>query len=163
MSRFSWSKNKTKNEIFADYRLIAICTYSCNGTNRGRTNIHHDNQWKQAFESENVHALMQVYAEDFVYEDPEATNKEELRQIKASGMMSSVEIDLSTAKLELSDQTAKIYLYNNEGEVDMGFMLTKEIGKSWLITGTPYEQCTCDRYNEAYGDDCIEFDGYFRC
>ncbi len=125
------------------------------------------NQWKQAFESQNIDALMQFYSEDFISEDPEATNKKEMRelmqQIKKSGMMSGVEINLSIAKLEISGMAAKLYLYNDEGEKDMSFVLTKENGKSWLITGTPYEVCTYETYKEAYGDDCIEFDGYFRC
>jgi polyhydroxybutyrate depolymerase len=123
------------------------------------------NNWKQAILAQDIDKIVEFYSKDFISMD--GNGKEGARQvweeIKAMGYLEIIEINLETARLEFKNNTAEIYIYNDDGEIEMDFTLAKEDGKNWLITGIPSEKCSFDFYKNPYEDDCIRHDGYYRC
>jgi polyhydroxybutyrate depolymerase len=123
-------------------------------------------KWKQAIVAQDVDAIAACYSENFKSMD--GNGREGARQmwteIKELGMLEKIEINLENAKIEMKDEIAEFYIYNDEGEVEMDFALAKEDGKTWLITGIPSENCSYEKnYLSPYGDDCVQHDGYYRC
>jgi len=123
------------------------------------------NNWKQALNVQDIDAIVDCYSENFTSMD--GNGKEGVRQmweeIQALGMLEKIDINLENARLEIDSTTAEFFIYNDEGVVEMDFALSIEDGKIWLITGIPSEICSYDNYSSAYGDDCVQHDGYFRC
>lgn len=120
---------------------------------------------KQAIAEQDIDKIVENYSDNFVSD--EANGIDELRifwqAVKEAGYMEKIEINLETAKLEISDGVALISLLDDEGEVDMRFELQKEDGEVWLITGAPAEECSYEKYTNSYGDDCVQHGGYYRC
>ena len=79
-------------------------------------------------------------------------------------MIDGIEINLNTSKVDLNGDVAEFLIFDDEGEVEMGFILTKE-NKAWLISGTLSESNENyeDDYLAEYGDECIQIDGLYRC
>ncbi len=123
------------------------------------------NNWKKAVMAGDIDAIVEFYSDNFTSMD--GNGKEGVRllwqEIKKAGFLEKIEINLETARLEINGDTAEFFIYDDEGEVDMDFALTKEDGKTWLITGIPSETCSYESYTSAYGDDCVRHEGYFRC
>lgn len=121
--------------------------------------------WKKAVFDEDVDAILKFYSDDFHSRD--ASGKIELRgfweEIIASGMLKKIEINLESAAVEISDNTAVFKIFNDEGELEMDFRLEKAGKESWLITSIPSEECSYEKYEQPYGDDCLIHDGYYRC
>lgn len=122
-------------------------------------------KWKQAIAEQDIEKILLNYSKNF--ESDEANGIDELRQfwqaVKEGNYLDKIEINLKTAELEITDGIALVSLLDDEGEIEMRFELKKEDGKRWLITGAPAAECSYDQYSSAYGDDCVEHDGYYRC
>jgi len=151
------------------YCLIFIFTilYGCSKTQTDEEGVLSTmNKWKQSLETQNIDGIVECYSDSFKSMD--GNGKEGARQmwteIKELGMLDKLEINLENAKVEFKNEIAEFYVYNDEGEVEMDFALSKEDGITWLITGIPSENCLYDEnYKSPYGDDCLRHDGYYRC
>lgn len=123
-------------------------------------------QWKQAVLSENPREISKFYSNDFFSE--EIGGKEQVAEfwkiVINAGMIDGIEINLNTSKVDLNGDVAEFLIFDDEGEVEMGFILTKE-NKAWLISGTLSESNENyeDDYLAEYGDECIQIDGLYRC
>jgi len=123
------------------------------------------NGWKRAMISHNIDSLMLYYSDE--YSDQEAEDKAGLKLLMieafASGMLDQMEINLESAELKLEKDRAEFIVFDEEGEPMMDFALQKEQDGVWRITGVPSEECSYDQYKTAYGDDCVQHEGFYRC
>lgn len=122
-------------------------------------------EWKQAIIEKDIDAIVEFYSEKFKSLDAEG--KEGVRtmwiEIKEMGYLDKMEIDLTTAQLDISNRIAEFIIFDDEGELMMDFALKKDDENKWLITGVPSENCSYETYTSNYGDDCVQLDGYNRC
>ena len=147
---------------------LFVCLFFC-GCQRGPTDEEligtTMNNWKQAFVAQDVDAIMVYYSEDF--SSQEAEDKETMREFWTEairlGFLENIDINLETAQLTITDDTAEFSIIGVNGEEGMAFALAKEDNSTWRITGDPSEITSYERYTSAYGDDCVEHEGYFRC
>jgi len=109
--------------------------------------------------------IMMYYSEKFSSE--EAEDKEEMRkglqEALDMGMLDNLDINLETSELAITGDTAEITIFDDDGEIEMAFVLQKEDKDVWRIIGIPSEVCSYERYYSPYGDDCVEHEGYYRC
>lgn len=123
------------------------------------------NSWKQAVIAQDIDAIMANYSEKF--SSQEAEDKEGMREFFEEaikeGMLENIDINLETARLTITDDTAEFSIFGDEGEIEMDFTLKKEDKKTWRIIGIPSESCSYESYTSGYGDDCVQHDGYYRC
>lgn len=122
-------------------------------------------KWQQAIASQNIDAIVEYYSENFKSRDGNGKMgvRKMWQEIKEAGMLDKLVINLETARLEIDGDKAGFFIYNDEGEIDMDFTLSREDGQNWRITGIPSETCNYEQYKIPYGNDCLEQDGYFRC
>lgn len=148
--------------------VLLICLFFC-GCQGGQTDQQlvktTINNWKQAIIAQDVDAIMANYSEDF--SSREAEGKEGMREFWQEaieeGMLENIDINLETARLTITDDTAEFSIFGDEGEIEMDFTLKKEDKKTWRIIGIPSESCSYESYTSGYGDDCVQHDGYYRC
>ncbi len=123
------------------------------------------NNWKKAIIAQDIDAIMANYSEKF--SSIEAKDKEEMRkglgEAIDSGMLENIDINLETAQLTITDDTAEFSIIGDNGEEGMAFTLKKEDKKTWHIIGEPSKLTSYDSYTSAYGDDCVLHDGFYRC
>ena len=123
------------------------------------------NRWKQAMIDQDVDAIMVHYSENF--SSQEASGEEEMREFFEEaigyGMLENLDINLETAQLTITDDTAEFSIFGANGEVEMDFALRKEDKDTWRIIGIPSETCSYESYASSYGDDFAQHEGYYRC
>jgi len=158
-------KNYSKYLIYCLGPVLMIL-FACLKTPTDEENILSTmKNWKQAIVAQDIDAIAACYSENFISMD--GNGREGMRQmwteIKGFGMLDKIEINLENAEVELKGGSAEVFIFNAEGKVEMDFALSKEDGKTWLISGIPSEICSYDNYSSAYGEECIQHDGYFRC
>ncbi len=114
-----------------------------------------------------IEKIAALHSERFVSED--AVGKEGIRElwtmISSSVFLRFVNFDVDTAQIKVDGNYAKITLFEDDGDVEMIFVLEREEDAQWLIVGAPEheEVASFDRYLEPYGDDCVKHGDYFRC
>ena len=83
-------------------------------------------QWKQAVLSENPREISKFYSNDFFSE--EIGGKEQVAEfwkiVINAGMIDGIEINLNTSEIDLNGDVAEFLIFDDEGEVEMGFILT---------------------------------------
>jgi len=123
------------------------------------------NSWKQAIIAQDIDVILTWYSEDFSSEEAEGKEgmREFLQEAIEQGMLEHIDINLETARLDITDDTAEYAIFGENGEIEMDFTLKKEDGKTWRIIGVPSETCSYESYTSGYGDDCVRHDGYYRC
>lgn len=123
------------------------------------------NNWKQAIIAQDVDNILTSYSEDFSSE--EAEGKEGVRafwqEVIEAGMLENIDINLETAKLAITDDTAEFTILGDNGEKEMELALKKEDKKTWRIIGDLSDSCSYESYTSGYGDDCVQHAGYYRC
>lgn len=147
---------------------LLICLFFC-GCQTGPTDQQliktTMNNWKQAVIAQDVDAILAGYSEDF--SSREAKDKEEMRifmeEAIDKGLLKNIEINLKTARLTITDDTAEFSIIGDNGEKEMEFTLKKENKKTWRIIGDPSDSCSYEPYTSPYGDDCVRHEGYYRC
>ena len=114
-----------------------------------------------------VEKIVALHSERFVSED--AVGKEGIRElwtmISRSVFLRFVKFDVDTAQIAVDGNYAKIILFEDDGDIEMVFVLEKDEDARWLVVGAPEheEVVSFERYLEPYGDECIEHGDYFRC
>jgi len=95
-------------------------------------------KFKNAVEAMDIEKILVNYSQNF--ESDEAKGIDELRifwqAVKDGSYLEKIEVNLENALIEVSDDTALVTLFNDEGKIEIRFELKKEDGKSWLITGS---------------------------
>jgi len=123
------------------------------------------NNLKQAFIAQDIDAIMANYSEKF--SSLEAEDKEGMRQLLGEaidlGMLENIDINLETAQLTITDDTAEFSIIGDNGEEEMAFSLKKEGKKTWRIIGDSSDDCSYESYTGPYGDDCVQHEGFYRC
>ena len=141
-------KNEMKKNIILS--LLIIFSACSNKLDDNKSIMSTMMQWKQAVLSENPREISKFYSNDFFSE--EIGGKEQVAEfwkiVINAGMIDGIEINLNTSKVDLNGDVAEFLIFDDEGEVEMGFILTKE-NKAWLISGTVSES------NENYEDDYL--------
>ena len=146
--------------------LICLFFCGCQGVQTDQQLIKTTmNNWKQAIIAQDVDAILAGYSDDFSSE--EAEGKEGVRtfwqEVIKAGMLENIDINLETAKLEITDDTAEFTIFDDDGEKEMAFALKKEDGKTWRIIKDLPDSCSYESYTSPYGDDCVQHAGYYRC
>lgn len=162
---FNLLKNKElkKNIIFSLIIIFGACSSKLDDSQSIRSTM---KQWKQAVLSENPREIAKFYSNNFFSE--EIGGKEQVAEfwkiVINAGMIDGIEINLNTSQVDFNGDVAEFLIFNDEGEIEMGFILTKE-KKTWLISGTISESHENyeDDYLSEYGDECIQIDGLYRC
>ena len=128
-------KNEMKKNIILS--LLIIFSACSNKLDDNKSIMSTMMQWKQAVLSENPREISKFYSNDFFSE--EIGGKEQVAEfwkiVINAGMIDGIEINLNTSKVDLNGDVAEFLIFDDEGEVEMGFILTKE-NKAWLISGT---------------------------
>jgi hypothetical protein len=150
---------------------LLICLFFC-GCQRGPTDEElintTMNSWKQAVIAQDINAILANYSGKF--SDSEAV-KEKVRIFMEGaidkGLLENIDIKLETALLIINDNIAEfspVELIGDNGEMELEFTLKKEDKKTWrIIESDRSYSCSYERYSSAYGDDCVEHEGYYRC
>ena len=121
-------------------------------------------EWKEAFDAQDLDALMEYYSED--YTSREAPNKEAMRgfweEAKRLGYLDRIQLSLGGSLLTITGDTAE-FVFRENGEETMGFILKREENNTWRIVGDPLEITSYDQYTDPYGAACVEHQGHYRC
>ena len=158
----SYSKYLTYCVIF-----LLMISMGCSKTSSDEEGVRTTmKKWARAIEAQDVEAIAACYSENYTSMDGDGREgaRQMWTEIKEMGMLEKIEINLESAKVKMKGDQAEIYIYNDEGEIEMDFALLKEDGGKWLIIGIPSEHCSyAENYSSPYGDDCVEHGGYYRC
>jgi len=160
--------NTKKNTCLTLTAALLICLFFCvcqtGPTDEELINTTM-NRWKQAIIAQDVDAIMVNYSEKF--SSLEAEDKEEMReQLEEAideGLLENIDINLKSAKVTISENTAEYVIFGENGELVMDFTLVKEDKNTWSIIGIPSQECSYDNYAIPYGDDCVQHESYYRC
>ncbi len=155
-----------KNTFLKSFTLFLILLFCvCGSSQKDKMLIHATMEsWKQALMVRDFDALLIHYSENFT--SREAENKEDVlamfQEADAAGYLDKVAFDLESAFLDIEGDTAVYVIYDDEGEVDTDFTLAREEGNIWRIIGIPSETHSDFDYTQPYGDDGLEYGGFYR-
>ena len=94
--------------------------------------------WKQAFDAQDIDAIMVFYSEDF--SSLEAPDREAMRgfwtEAKRLGFLDKVNLSLEGAQITITDDTAEFFIISEGGNEGMAFALKKEDKSTWRITAS---------------------------
>ena len=119
--------------------LITFVCYNCTSSQSDEKDVMAVmEKFKNAVEAMDIEKILANYSENF--ESDEAKGIDELRifwqAVKDGSYLEKIEVNLENALIEVSDDTALVTLFNDEGKIEIRFELKKEDGKGWLITGS---------------------------
>ena len=121
-------------------------------------------KWKTAVLNNDIETFMSCYS------DRMGEAKKDVRLWIEGAVerrtFSEITVSIKNAEIIFKDQQAEfgpLEFISEDDVSELSFILIKDDDGYWRIIETESDYCSYDAYAAPYGDDCVQFGGYYRC
>jgi polyhydroxybutyrate depolymerase len=121
-------------------------------------------KWKTAVENNDIEAIMECYSDQMG--DAKKDVRIWMEGAIEKGTFDEVTVSIKQAEISFEDQHAEfgpVEFLSEDDVSELAFILIKDGDGIWRIFETESDYCSYDNYASPYGDDCVQFGGFYRC